>query len=90
MRLINDNIGADILKAAHHGSKYSSSQEFVRRVNPSAAVISVGKNNYGHPSEEVIERMESMGISVYRTDISGAVGIETSGGDKFKVDKTVE
>ena len=90
MRLINENIGADILKAAHHGSKYSSSQEFVRRVNPSAAVISVGKNNYGHPSEEVIERMESMGISVYRTDISGAVGIETSGGDKFKVDKTVE
>lgn len=90
MSLINDNIESDILKVAHHGSKYSSSQEFVSRVNPSAAVIPVGKNNYGHPSDEVIERMESMGISVFRTDISGAIGIESSGDGKFKVDKTVD
>lgn len=66
---------ADILKIAHHGSPYSTSEAFVEAVNPKVAVISVGKNNYGHPSENVIEKLEENGIMVFRTDLDGAVGI---------------
>lgn len=68
-------LSADILKVAHHGSPYSSSDAFIREVCPRAAVIGVGKNNYGHPSQKVIEKMEKSGIMVYRTDRDGAVGI---------------
>lgn len=66
---------ADILKIAHHGSAYSTCDEFLEAVNPSVAVISVGKNNYGHPSEKVIEKLQKKGIMVFRTDLCGAVGI---------------
>ncbi len=67
---------ADILKVAHHGSRYSSSQAFIDEVEPLIAVIQVGRNNYGHPSQSVIEKLESSGIIVYRTDLDGAVGIK--------------
>lgn len=68
------DIMADVLKIAHHGSKGSTSQEFLSRVNPSFAVISVGQNNtFGHPSLEVIKRLEQRGIKTYRTDLDGAV-----------------
>ncbi len=70
-----DKLQADILKIAHHGSAYSSSDAFVEAVNPKIAVISVGRNNYGHPSEIVIEKLEENGIMVFRTDLDGAVGI---------------
>ena len=70
-----EKLRADILKIAHHGSAYSSSDAFLDAVNPKAAVISVGKNNYGHPSEIVIEKLEKKGIMVFRTDLCGAVGI---------------
>ena len=65
-----------ILKIAHHGSKYSSCREFLEETSPRVAVISVGKNNnYGHPSPLVIEKLEDLGIIVYRTDLDGAIGI---------------
>lgn len=70
-----DALSADILKVAHHGSAYSSTDEFIRAVNPKVAVISVGRNNYGHPAQVVIEKLEKQGIMVYRTDLHGAVGI---------------
>ena len=70
-----DKLKADILKVAHHGSSYSSSDAFLDAVNPQVAVISVGQNNYGHPSEIVIENLEKKGIMVFRTDMDGAVGI---------------
>lgn len=70
-----DELDADILKVAHHGSKYSSSDAFIDAVSPSVAVISVGKNNYGHPSNEVIAKLVKKDIIVVRTDQSGAVGI---------------
>lgn len=50
-----------ILKVAHHGSKTSSSEQFLKLVNPNAALIGIGKNNrYGHPNKEVIDRLQSM------------------------------
>ena len=64
----------DILKVCHHGSKYSSSDTFLDAVDPQIAVIGVGKNNYGHPSKEVIEKLCKKGIMVFRTDLNGAVG----------------
>lgn len=75
------NLSADIIKIAHHGSKYSSSEQFIQYINPSIAVISVGKNNYGHPSSEVIERLIDNDSIVYRTDKSGAVIVRIRGSD---------
>ena len=73
------DIECDVLKVAHHGSRYSSSQEFIRAVNPKYAVISVGDNSYGLPSYEIIDLLEQNNIKVYRTDISGTVVFYTDG-----------
>lgn len=70
----SNKLKCDILKVCHHGSKYSSSDTFLDAVDPQIAVIGVGKNNYGHPSKEVIEKLCKKGIMVFRTDLNGAVG----------------
>ena len=70
---------SDVLKVAHHGSSSSSSLEFLEKVNPIIAVISVGKNNFGHPSEKIIKRLKDKNIPVYRTDQNGTVIIRTNG-----------
>ena len=65
---------SDILKAAHHGSRTSSTPEFLAGVNPSIVAISCGKNNkFRHPSPEVVQRFHEMGIQIWRTDHSGAI-----------------
>lgn len=66
---------ADILKVGHHGSKTSTSAEFLNAVSPKAAVIQVGRNNYGHPTEETLERLRNFGCIVLRNDENGAVGV---------------
>lgn len=67
----------DILKVAHHGSKYSSSMEFIEACSPDAAVISVGAHNfYGHPAPDTLDRLNSYGCEVFRTDEEGAVVME--------------
>lgn len=72
-----DVLDCDILKVAHHGSKSSSSEEFLDAVSPEVAVIQVGLNNfYGHPHQQTLNRLEARGIRVYRTDLNGAVGID--------------
>ena len=63
----------DLLVVGHHGSSTSTSQLFLNAVQPSAAVISVGYNTYGHPTEEVLSRLADTGASVYRTDEDGTV-----------------
>ncbi len=74
--LISDtDVKSDILKVAHHGSRYSSCEKFIEAAAPEIAVIQVGKNTYGHPSEEVIKRLEEYKITVLRNDNMGAVGI---------------
>lgn len=71
---------ARILKAAHHGSKYSSSSEFLRAVRPKLAVVSCGAGNrYGHPSPETIQRFKQEGIAYLLTMESGAVTVKTDG-----------
>lgn len=65
---------SDVLKAGHHGSSSSSSNEFLNKVKPKYAVISCGKDNdYGHPHEEIIERFNKMGIKMLRTDELGTI-----------------
>ena len=61
----------EILVAGHHGSKTSTCEEFLRATTPEIVVISVGENNYGHPAQEVLDRLEKFGCAVYRTDIHG-------------------
>ena len=78
-RLIEESadLDCDILKVAHHGSKYSSSEAFITACSPSIAVISVGAHNfYGHPAPATLERLEKAGCTVFRTDQEGAVVLE--------------
>ena len=75
-----DKLKCDILKVAHHGSKSSSCEEFLEAAKPSIAVIQCGRNNfYGHPHQQTLDRLEERGIKVFRTDLSGAVGIDIRG-----------
>lgn len=70
---------SDILKVAHHGSSTSTNLEFLDKVNPNIAVITVGKNHFGHPSQKIIERLEDKNIQIYQTDEDGTVIIRTNG-----------
>ena len=72
-------LNSDVLKLGHHGSSTSTTGEFLDKVDPMIAVITVGKNNYGHPSQKVIERLEDRNIKIYRTDENGTVIIRTNG-----------
>lgn len=70
----------DVIKIPHHGSKYSSSKEFIERVNPTVAIISCGAYNmYGHPHDETLRLLEESSVQVYRTDRVGAIAIEIHG-----------
>ena len=68
-----------VLQVGHHGSKYSTSTAFLSAVTPTYAVISVGENSYGHPSEETLSRLQSYNVHVFRTDKQGTV-VATSDG----------
>lgn len=81
----NLDVKADVLKIGHHGSKTSTSTEFLEKVDPSLAVISVGKDNsYKHPSKETMVRLQASSIPVYRTDESGTI-ILNCDGDKISL-----
>ena len=78
----------EILKAAHHGSKNSSSEEFLRQVKPAYAFISAGRENlYGHPHQETIERLTDVGSKIYSTQGNGAFIVEVEDGETMKVGK---
>lgn len=78
-KMLAGDIGAEILKVGHHGSASSTSAEFLARVNPEVAIISVGEGNrYGHPDEGTLERLEGLDVSIYRTDVEGCI-VETDG-----------
>ncbi len=65
----------EVLFAGHHGSKYSTCTELLEATRPETVVICVGENTYGHPTEEVIQRIAAIGAEVYRTDIHGDITI---------------
>lgn len=69
----NYDLDADILKVPHHGSKYSSGDKFLKAVTPKVSVIGVGRNSYGHPTQETLSRLTAVGSQIYRTDKNGAI-----------------
>lgn len=80
--MLNNGISlkADVYKAAHHGSKTASTEEFMEAVDPEYAVISAGEgNSYGHPHAEVLNRLRAMGVEVFRTDEQGTIVLESDG-----------
>ena len=76
------DINADILKIAHHGSRTSTTEEFLSEVSPQVAIIQVGaKNRYGHPTQEVLKRLEEYDIKYYRNDLDGDIKVISDGAD---------
>ena len=69
----------DVWKVSHHGSKYSGSEEFLEVIRPQLSLISVGKNTYGHPSKEILIRLENIGSQVETTLDGGALMLESDG-----------
>lgn len=69
----NIDVDCDVLKVSHHGSSTSSTIEFLKRCSPIDAVISVGKNSYGHPNKEILDRLNNLNINIRRTDIEGSI-----------------
>ena len=63
----------ELLVVGHHGSKTSTSEEFLMATSPEAAVISVGYNSYGHPTAETLARLSTAGCNIYRTDLMGTI-----------------
>lgn len=85
------NLKVKVLKVAHHGSKYASSQDFIDRVKPEVAIISDGGwNRYGHPSQVVLDRLKSANAKVYRTDLQGEITITTRGRENDYLVKTAK
>ena len=80
----------DLLKVGHHGSKNATSMDFLKKIQPEYAIISVGSNNfYGHPTAETLERLEKSGSQIYRTDNDGAISV-ISDGKTIKIKKMLE
>jgi competence protein ComEC len=82
--IVSDNdetaLRADVLKVGHHGSKNSTTPEFLAAVRPRVAVISAGEDNpYGHPNPELLARLTAAGVRILRTDHDGAVHVLTDG-----------
>lgn len=69
----------EVLKVAHHGSKYSTGEDFLNQAEPELAIISVGKNHFGHPTGEVIERIRELEIRLLRTDQEGVIEVVSDG-----------
>jgi competence protein ComEC len=74
------DLDVDVLKVGHHGSRFSTSEEFLQATTPDIAVISVGvRNSYGHPTQDVLQRLQNFGITTLRTDQLGDVELVTDG-----------
>lgn len=79
-KLLEDIGHCTLLKVGHHGSKNSSIEPFIQKLNPDYAVFSYGKKNrYGHPSDEVVERLKRYGARIYKTGEDGAIFFQTDG-----------
>lgn len=85
----SSGLKADVLKVGHHGSSSSTTQEFLNKVSPKYAVISVGKDNtYGHPTPSTLNRLKKSGVELYRTDEFGTIVAESDGRKiSFKTNK---
>mgnify|MGYP004483600481 CR=1 FL=1 len=79
-KILSKDIKATVLKVGHHGSKYSTTTDFLNKVNPKYAIISVGKNNsYNHPNQVTINKLEKKNIEIHRTDQEGSIFLKSDG-----------
>ena len=89
-----NNLGvlkSTVLKVAHHGSRTSSIDEFIEAVKPQIALIGVGENNtFGHPNDDVVERLNGCGTRIYRTDKSGEISLNVDKKREIKVKKFID
>jgi competence protein ComEC len=69
----------DLLKVGHHGSRMASGAAFLAAIRPQAAIISVGRNNYGHPAPETLARLADAGAKIWRTDAEGTITVRSDG-----------
>ena len=80
--ILDKSIDVDVLKVGHHGSKYSSTDEFLDKVSPTYAIIEVGEDNsYSHPSDITIKKLNDRNIKIYRTDKDGTIKLISDGND---------
>ena len=80
--LLNKDIDCQVLKVGHHGSRYSSSDEFVKKVNPTYGIIMVGKDNkYGHPTKKALDILNKYKVTIHRTDEEGTIVMHLKGND---------
>lgn len=80
-----EKLKSSVLKVAHHGSKTSSTENFIKAVKPEVVLIGVGENNlFNHPNQEVLERFKNCNIKIYRTDKNGEIKIRVKG-SKLKI-----
>jgi len=85
------NLAAKVIKIAHHGSKYATSENFLKRVKPEVAIVSCGEwNRYGHPSQSVLDRLQTANVKLFRTDLQGEVTITTRGRENDYLIKTAK
>lgn len=86
-KILDSDINVDVIKIGHHGSSYSSSEDFLNKVIPKYAIIQVGvDNNYNHPHKETLDNLNSRNIKIYRTDVDGTIKL-ISDGDKIEFKK---
>lgn len=88
--LLDKNINCDVLKVGHHGSKYSSSEAFIKAVKPTYGIIMVGKDNkYGHPTEKTLQTLQKYNVNIHRTDEEGTIIMKIKGDTiSFESEKT--
>lgn len=85
------DLKSKVIKIAHHGSKYTSSGDFLNRVKPEVAIVSCGAwNRYGHPAQAVLDRLKAANVKLYRTDMQGEITITTRGKDGDMTIKTAK
>jgi beta-lactamase superfamily II metal-dependent hydrolase len=85
------DLQARVLKVSHHGSKYASSQDFLKRVKPVIAIVSCGEwNRYGHPGQAALDRLRAANVKLYRTDLHGEITITTRGKENDVAVKTAK
>jgi len=84
-KIINQDLKSDFLKVGHHGSRYSSSEKFLEKVQPVLSIISVGEgNSFGHPTQDTLNRLVNIGSKILRTDKNGTIKIDVkNNGDYF-------
>ena len=80
--LLDKNINCQVLKVGHHGSRYSSSDEFIKKVNPTYGIIMVGEGNkYGHPTKKTLDILNKYKVTIHRTDEEGTIVMHLKGDD---------